>query len=128
MQVSSASTSISRCISKAACSCASGGNRNEFTSRALTVSKSVYRAVNPVPIHIRQRFGQHHLLQRVVRFRAMARQQPPGQQAQGWAPGNADKVKISNPVSVTASECSNWADKLRSLVTVVHLSGNTFTW
>ena len=72
--------------------------------------------------------GLRHLLQRVFGCRAMARQQPLGQRAQGWAPGNADKVKISKPVSVTASECSNWADSERSLVTVVHLSGNTFTW
>ncbi|MNT10013.1 hypothetical protein D3C72_1448240 [compost metagenome] len=38
------------------------------------------------------------------------------------------RVKISKPVSVTASECSNCADSERSFVTVVHLSGKTLTW
>ena len=42
----------------------------------------------------------------------------------GVAGEHADKVKTSNPVSVTSTVCSHCADKLRSLVTIVQPSGN----
>src|SRR5262249_38268247 len=38
-----------------------------------------------------------------------------------------DRVKISTPVSVTPTVCSNWADSERSRVTAVQPSDSTFT-
>ena len=38
-----------------------------------------------------------------------------------------ERVKISQPSDVTPMLCSNWADKLLSLVTAVHPSDNIFT-
>lgn len=37
-------------------------------------------------------------------------------------------VKISQPVSVTKSVCSNWAENLPSLVTAVHWSGHCLSF
>src|SRR5688572_3432372 len=38
-----------------------------------------------------------------------------------------ERVKISQPLSVTPMVCSNWADKERSRVTAVQPSDSTFT-
>src|SRR5437773_861666 len=47
-----------------------------------------------------------------------------------WQQGNFvtyARLSTSGPFSVTATECSKWADRLLSLVTAVHLSASTST-
>jgi hypothetical protein len=43
----------------------------------------------------------------------------------GWKRPAGERVKISTPVSVTPTECSNWAESERSLVTAVQSSSST---